>query len=145
MPRAIWPDKPRGLGYTLPKTAKARGTRATWGPGIVGHGFHEGGLHMLVFYAFLAAIALRYLDEMLVRQSTNPYLLAGFAAASGHIVGWTRGDIGTFTIQILTAFAVTFLLGWAGRLVFGTGVVYPRTDDPAFTNQNLFRQPVAYY
>ncbi|MEM8864296.1 MAG: hypothetical protein AAGF31_01975 [Planctomycetota bacterium] len=145
IPRAFWPDKPKGLGYTLPKTVRAKGTRATWGPNVIGHGFHEGGLHMLVFYGFLAAVALRFVDEMLVRQSTNPYLLAFVSASSGHILGWTRGDIGTFTVQIISAVLAILFVSWIGRLMFGTGVVYPRTDDPYFVNQNLFRQPVAYY
>jgi len=145
VPRAFWPDKPVGLGYSLPKTSRAHGTRATWGPGIVGHGFHEGGkvgaYAILVFYAIVAAAALRFIDELLVRQSNNPYLLGAFAASAGHIAGWSRGDIGTFTIQILTAFLAGYLLGLAGRLIFGNGIVYPRTSDAMYTNQNLFRKP----
>lgn len=138
-PRDFWPDKPVGLGYSLPKETPAH-TRATWGPGIVGHGYHEGGVHMLVFYAVIVAIALRYADELLVRQSDNPYLLGAFAASAGHIIGWTRGDIGTFTIQILTSFLAGYILGLIGRFVFGSGVVYPRTDDPIYVRHNLFGQ-----
>lgn len=144
IPRYFWEEKPRGLGYTLPKTARAYGTRATWGPGIVGHGFHEGGadwgLAMLVFYAFLVGASLRYLDELLIRQSTNPYLLGAFAASAGHIVGWTRGDIGTFTIQILTCLLTGYLLGILGRIFFGAGTVYPRTSDKSYTDRNLFER-----
>ncbi len=146
IPRIFWENKPIGLGYTLPKTAQARGTRATWGPGIVGHGYHEGGWPMLVFYAVLVASSLRYLDELIVREPRNAYLLAAFAAMSGHIFGWTRGDIGTFTIQIIGAVLVLLLLGILGRVFFGTGVVYPRTDGPEFVNRNLFalrRKPLA--
>ena len=137
IPREIWENKPQGLGYTLPKSTRTA-TRATWGPSIVGHGFHEGGLHMLVFYGVLVGIALRFLDEQLVRQSTNPYLLAMIAAMSGHIIGWTRGDIGTFTIQIISCFIAIHLYAIVAKLAFGVGVVYPRTDDARFVNQNLF-------
>jgi hypothetical protein len=117
-----------GLGYTLPKDSRAKGTRATWGPGIVGHGFHEGGLHMLVFYAVLCAAGMRFLDELLARQPGNPYLLGAFAAMSGHIIGWPRGDIATFSVQIIGCFLAAIVLNWLGRVVFGTGVVYPRTN-----------------
>ncbi|MEX2171557.1 MAG: hypothetical protein WD851_19720 [Pirellulales bacterium] len=138
IPRAMWEEKPMGLGYTLPKSARVHGTRATWGPGIVGHGFHEGGLHMLVFYGILAGVALRFLDELLVRQSTNPYLLAMFSAMSAHIIGWTRGDIGTFTIQIVSCLIAIQFFAIVAKLVFGVGVIYPRTDGAQFVNQNLF-------
>ncbi|MCO6043198.1 hypothetical protein NG895_04710 [Aeoliella sp. ICT_H6.2] len=138
IPRAFWPDKPLGLGYTLPKTARAKGTRATWGPGIVGHGYHEGGLHMLVFYGVVMALCLRYWDELLVRQPRNAYLLACFAAMSGHLFGWCRGDIGTFTMQIVGALVAMLLFCWAGRLIFGTGLVYPITSGPEYVNTNLF-------
>lgn len=144
IPRVYWEGKPEGLGYTLPKTSRARGTRATWGPGIVGHGFHEGGLHMLVFYGVIVALALRFMDEQLVRQATNPFLLAMVSAMSAHIIGWTRGDIGTFTIQIISCFLMIQLFSLAGKLVFGAGVVYPRTDGPEFVNQNMFAATLAY-
>ncbi|MEM6329496.1 MAG: hypothetical protein AAF790_04515 [Planctomycetota bacterium] len=142
MPRAFWEGKPRGLGYTLPKDSPGF-TRATWGPGIVGHGFHEGGLHMLVFYGVLAGVALRYFDELLARQPTNPYLLAMVAASSGHIAGWSRGDIGTFSIQIVGAFIAMLLFAALGRLFFGTGVVYPKTSGREFTTKNIFARPLA--
>jgi hypothetical protein len=139
IPRAVWPDKPVGLGYSLPKDSRVRGTRATWGPGIVGHGFHEGGLHMLVFYGLLCALALRFLDELLVRQPGNPYILAAFATMTPHIVGWSRGDIGTFTLQLIACFLAGAALGFLGRLFFGTGVVYPRTDRLMFRKRGEYQ------
>ena len=39
---------------------------------------------------------------------------------------------------------VQLLISVMGRLMFGVGTVYPRTDDRYFTNQNLFRKPVAF-
>lgn len=143
IPRQLWRDKPLGLGYTLPKDCHVRGTRATWGPGIVGHGFHEGGLHMLVFYGIICATALRFWDELLTRQRGNPYILAAFSAMSGHIVGWPRGDIGTFTLQIIACFMACVALMWTGRIIFGTGVVYPRTDHLSVLRRDHFAAPRA--
>jgi hypothetical protein len=139
VPRLFWPSKPVGLGYSLPKDCQAKGTKATWGPGIVGHGFHEGGLHMLVFYGIVWGMLLRYLDELLTRQSDNPYLLGAFSAMSGHIIGWPRGDIGTFTIQVIACFLAGILLGLLGRMVFGTGTVYPRTDHLRFFKRDTLQ------
>ncbi|MEQ8209927.1 MAG: hypothetical protein RH917_08840 [Lacipirellulaceae bacterium] len=124
IPRAIWEDKPIGLGFELPKDAKAN-TRATWGPGIVGHGYHEGGLHMLVFYAFLTAFALRFVDQLLITQPNNSYLIAFLAAASGHLIGWARGDISTFTNQIIFCFLAMLVLAYSGRFLFGRSRLQP--------------------
>lgn len=130
IPREYWEEKPLPLGYTLPMDVRAH-TRANWGPGIVGHGFHEGGLHMVAFYSLLFGMALRYFDELLIRQAGNPYLLAAFAAMASHIFGWTRGDIGTFNIQIIGSCIIALMLSWLGRALFGTGIVYPRTGSAA--------------
>ncbi|QDS97528.1 hypothetical protein [Adhaeretor mobilis] len=127
IPRALWENKPVGLGYSLPKKTTAR-TRATWGPGIVGHGFHEGGLHMLVFYGLLVGVSLRFFDELLVRQAGNPYILGMLTAMSGHLIGWTRGDIGTFTLQIILSAIAGLLIAFVGRLITGTGLEYPRAN-----------------
>ena len=108
VPRRFWPDKPVGLGYSLPKDARAK-TRATWGPGIVGHAAHEGSLLFVCFYAGLLATFLRLLDEFLVRQPDNPFLIGLFVSIFPHIIGWVRGDIGTFTIQILGGVLSFFL------------------------------------
>ncbi len=134
-PRALWPtrswgDKPEGLGLMLPRGEGV--AIVNWGPGIVGHGYHEGGKYgplMLVFYGFLAGSVLRYFDELLMRQPDNPYLLGALAAMAGHLVGWTRGDIGVFTIQIIGSCLIALILCYVGRLFFGTGVVYPRSRD----------------
>jgi len=120
MPRAFWPDKPEGLGRSLPRDTKLRGGRETWGPGIVGHGFHEGGLHILVCYGFILACVLRLFDELLVRHPASPYLLGILAATSGHIIGWPRGDIGTFTLQIIGGVIAGLLIRWFAKLVFGS-------------------------
>jgi hypothetical protein len=130
IPRDYWEEKPLPLGFTLPLDVRAK-TTANWGPGIVGHGYHEGGLHMLALYSFVWGMILRYFDELLTRQPGNPYLLAAFAAMASHIFGWTRGDIGTFNIQIVGSCILALMMAWLGRILFGTGIVYPRTGSAA--------------
>jgi hypothetical protein len=85
---------------------------------------------MLVFYAVLFGIAFRFFDELLLRQPDNPYLLAIFAAASGQIIAFARGDVGLFSLLILGAFFTVIGLCFAIRLLAGVGLSYPRTDRP---------------
>ena len=143
VPRNLWEDKPVGLGLTFPQFVGAwRFGKMTWGPGIVGHGFHEGGLHMLVFYGFLLGSFLKFFDSLLVEQPWNPFLLAALCGSSGHILGWVRGDIGVFTIQIVNACVFALVLSAIGRMVIGTGIVLPRTDDGRLAPGHLVRPAV---
>ena len=129
IPRVLWKDKPVALGWLLPQEHyRLSHSQASWGPGIVGHGFHEGGLHMLVFYGILFGVGLRWFTELLQRQPGNPYLIGFFAASSGQIIGMPRGDIGTFMVQIIGAFLAMMVLNWVGRVCYGSGIVYARTD-----------------
>ncbi|MFV1965323.1 MAG: hypothetical protein ACC628_07855 [Pirellulaceae bacterium] len=141
IPRMLWHDKPTALGSTLPKDGRTLYrigfTRSTWGPGIVGHGYHEGGPVMLVFYGILFGMVLRLFDELLMRQPDNPYLLGCFTAISSHIIGWPRGDIGTFALQIIFGVLMVLIIRSIGRLVFGTGLVYPRTSYYDITKQGF--------
>lgn len=123
IPRRLWPDKPVGLGYSLPKDLRVT-DNVSWGPNIIGHGFHEGGLHMLAFYGFLAAFCVKFFDAALAAQPDNPYLLGFFAASSGHLIGWARGDIFTFNNQIIFCLIAAMLLGWVGRILFGKQKLY---------------------
>ena len=129
IPRSLWKNKPVGLGYALPKMARAR-TRATWGPNVVGHAFHEGSLWFLVLYGAPFAMFLRYMDEWMARQPENPLLIGTHVAIFPHVLGWVRGDCGTFTIQIiaglLTAFLI-YVLIWLYRQ--GQTISYPRTEN----------------
>ncbi len=128
IPRELWENKPEALGLTLPRDTRLWTGGENWGPGIVGHGFHEGGLHMLVFYAILVGTVLRFFDELLVRQPDNPYLLGMLATCSGQIVAWPRGDTAVFTMQIIGALAAGLAVAVFARIFFGKGVEYARTD-----------------
>ena len=126
IPRQLWQDKPLGLGYTLPKTSGLAGGRENWGPGIVGHGYHEGGPHMLIFYGLLVGSFLRFSDELMRRQPTNPFLIGMFCGMAAQVMGWPRGDIGVFSVQIVNAIVTGLILAIIGRIFSGTQVEYPR-------------------
>ena len=52
-------------------------------------------------------------------------------------MGWSRGDIGNFAIQIIAACIMTLSVCWVGRLIYGTGLVYPRTSHLDITNRGF--------
>lgn len=125
VPRVLWTEKPKGYGYLLPQEIyKLRRSRATWGPGIVGHSFHEGGLHMCIFYGILFASVFRFFDELLVQQPGNPFLAGMLAAASGDLAGLLRGDIGTFSVQIVAAVLAGLLIAFIGKAFAGQRSYY---------------------
>jgi hypothetical protein len=115
VPRGLWPDKPEGLGKRLPIDVRAP-TRATWGPGIVGHGFHDGGYWVLALYGVMLGFGLRVLDEYLRNDPANPFLIGIFASISTHLIGWTRGDCATFTVQTISGIVGGILVAWVTRL-----------------------------
>ena len=111
IPRALWPDKPEHLGLTLPFDARIfkSGTKTNAGPGIAGHLAQDGGMLLAIPYAILLALGLRYLDGILHARGNDPLVL-GFMSASGfHIVGWSRGDISSFTIWPALCFVFLFI------------------------------------
>jgi hypothetical protein len=137
-PRAWWPEnmwgiKPMALGETLPRDTGVWTRRGyvNWGPGIPGHGFHEGGYHMLVMYAIICGLLLRYFDELLVRQPDNPYYLGIIAAASSQFIAFSRGDVALFSVLIIGAVVTGLIVRWLGRIFTGVGLVYPTDEERA--------------
>jgi hypothetical protein len=127
VPRRVWQDKPLPLGRfvgtdIVPMFAKNQGVR--WGCGISGQALYEGGLPMILLFAYLATFCVRLLDDPLRRQPTNPFLLAMLAAASFHVVAWPRGDLGVLSIEIIECFVFTFALAISCRFLFGTNQAY---------------------
>lgn len=130
IPRSLWPTKPEALGYSLPRDTGVwlKSGYVNWGPGIVGHGFHEGGelfgLPMLVFYGVLFGSLMRIYDDLLSRQPNNPFLIATLVAAAAEIMAFSRGDIGYFSITILGALITGLLIPRILRIFFGKGFEY---------------------
>lgn len=133
IPRVYWEDKPESLGYTLPNVvAKSEGLGGfgtmTWGVSPVAQGYHDGGLWVILLYGFILGLLFRWLDEWLARQPDNPFILGCFVAASAQLAGIARGSIDTAAIQFIGVGLTTTLLILIGRMFFGSGYVYPRTD-----------------
>jgi hypothetical protein len=144
IPRAWWEDKPLALGYTLPIDigwSRAHGD-VNLGPGIIGHGYHEGGLFFIAFYAFLYASIMRFFDSLLVRDPGNPYLLGMLGSFSAQVVAFSRGDIGLYTAMMIGAMGSCLLITWLIRFFFGTerltfGSAENHDFDPNLQAQNV--------
>jgi hypothetical protein len=133
IPRAWWPEKPEALGAWLSRTCTVwiNMGQVNISMGIVGHMFHEGGYHMMLFYGLLIGMCMRFADELLIRQPDNPFLLGAFAAASGNIIGLARGDFALFLLLILGSVACSLILRLITRIIFGYSVIYPSDAERA--------------
>ncbi len=112
IPRSIWRGKPEHLGLTLPFDARIfkDGTKTNAGPGIAGHLAQDGGMLLAVPYAMLFSLAIRFLDGLLIARGGDPLVL-GFMSSSGfHILGWSRGDISSFTIWPILCFVFLWIV-----------------------------------
>ena len=117
VPRAIWPDKPIGLGKILPLAVG--NPRITWGPSVIGHCFYDGGWPVVVLYAGLLGFTIRYLDLRMLQDPANPWQVAIIGCVNGHMIGFARGDCGTFGVNILGPLVILSLILHASRVLMG--------------------------
>jgi hypothetical protein len=119
IPRRFWSGKPNGLGFMLPKQLNFR-AKVNWGPGIVGHSYHEGGMWMAIFYGLLIGYVTRSIDHLLFLDPSNLFTLAFVSAVFPHLVMFVRGDIGLVLLNIVFALVVFVVLRFIGLKIFGT-------------------------
>lgn len=130
IPRSMWPDKPISLGILLPHKSgiSSKGLNFNIGVNVVSQCYYDGGLIVHILYAIGFGSFLRFIDELLVRQAGNPYLIGALAAMSGQIIGWPRGGIEVMSLQIMMVCFITAMISWIGSAILGGKLVYPRTD-----------------
>ncbi|MGE3641519.1 MAG: hypothetical protein AB7G28_23435 [Pirellulales bacterium] len=129
IPRVIFPEKPSPFGLRIVPEVLRLPYATNWGLGIVGHCYHEGGFAVVVLYAFLLVLLVRVLDDALLRQPSNEYLIAILAAAAPHYVSLIRGDPSTMAAEILEAFFFAWGLSLIGRFLVGTAPVVDFSRD----------------
>jgi hypothetical protein len=131
IPRELWPEKPISLGSKLPAylgMVNNDFTGFNLGVNVVGQAYFDGGLYALVIYGLMVGFSLRYFDSLLVRQPGNPILIGCLAAMGAQLLSWPRGCIGVVTMQLVQIIILMVLVKEVTRLLFGTKIVYPRTD-----------------
>jgi hypothetical protein len=124
IPRRLWPEKPRDLGVYIVTDTLHLPYKTNWGVGIVGQGYHDGGLVVLVLYAFLVTVLAKFIDVPLSRQPDNPFLLAALASSSAHLVALMRGGLAAMTINVLESIFFVLALAVLCRAIFGTARSY---------------------
>jgi hypothetical protein len=127
IPRTAWPEKPESVGLRLVEYFGLRGTTANLGLNVVGQGYYDGGIPVILLYAVMMGAFLRYYDELLVRRPGNPLIVGGLVAMSSQLIGWPRGCIGLMGMQIVQSVVLVLAAQWIGRSVFGSKLVYPKT------------------
>lgn len=130
IPRSVWSGKPVSLGIVVPKRSglTSQGVNFNIGVNVVAQCYYDGGLFIHVLYAIGFGGFLRFMDELLVRQPGNPFVVGTVVAMSGQILGWPRGGIETMGLQVLLAFFIMMMICWVGRTFFGGGLAYQRSD-----------------
>lgn len=135
VPRLLFPGKPSAFGIRIVTDVLRLPYATNWGVGIVGHGYQEGGIAVIMLYGLLIVIVIRILDDSLVRQPNNVILISILCASSAHFVSWTRGDTFNMNAEIMESFAFAWAISLMGRFMFGTAAPvdgsYPSRPRPA--------------
>jgi hypothetical protein len=123
IPRALYPGKPQLLGLRLVRDVLRLPYQTNWGLGIAGTGYHEGGVPTIMLYALILVLVCRLIDDALVRQPNNPYLIGILSASAPHFAAMIRGDYCIMLIETGEAIAFAWALGLLARFMFGTATV----------------------
>ena len=119
VPRSIWPEKPPGLGVSIPRMAGMRGVGGlNVGAGLIGHACAEGGWYALILYAILLAIFLKWMDTLVLRRPSPLYQIP-LASALGELFATARGEVNYFIdimiISIITGFIVLKIVHYLSK------------------------------
>lgn len=106
IPRAIWSDKPEGLGLIL---RSQMNELANLGPGIIGHGWAEGGWIGIVGYAIFFGVLAGALDRVIKDRAWNPFFLIAIGAALGDVFAIPRGEASIFLALCVAGFFAMWL------------------------------------
>lgn len=138
VPRALYPQKPLGLGFTMASDAGIRNVAEifNYGPGVIGHAFNDLVFLALPLYAFLLAKLISWLDRNASGNASKPIpfvLLMGCAPAQ--MLAMARGELGLFVFNFTAALAGAYLC------VKVTGAVIPLKNR---VYSNSLKNPVPY-
>lgn len=95
LPRAYFPFKPEPLSLDIPRYANTQFVTQgslTIGPGIIGHAFADGGWWVVVFYAGVGGLIIRFSDEIIRRSPHAPFVVLPMGSMLGEIMGVPRGE-----------------------------------------------------
>ncbi|HBS30082.1 MAG TPA: hypothetical protein DEB06_11695 [Phycisphaerales bacterium] len=107
IPRSVWAGKPEALGAIL---RDQMGVAPNLGPGIIGHGWAEGGWLGVVGYALVFGLIFGGVDRALSDRARNPYFIAVMGSCLGNVIAVPRGDTPLFMLQITGGIVISFAI-----------------------------------
>lgn len=123
VPKAWWPEKPVPLGNfvaTLARVDQVNRDKLTLPPGVLGYAAAEGGLIAAFFYALFYGQFLRFFDELVRLNPTNPFIILPIGCSTGQVLGLARGCIAIFADLVVLGFVATFLFLYVTSKIFGS-------------------------
>ncbi len=136
VPRVVWPDKPIALGSLMTEQSgvtrsktKGRSKEFSFGPGLMGHIWHDNPYITMIPYAFALALLVKFMDEIARRNPGNPFVIIPLGVALGDMVGIPRGEAGFFLARIFIMTASAWVgIGVCVTIARYLGVVMPPPD-----------------
>ena len=122
IPRSYWPEKPIPITRQVSRLAKLKGvnhSKITLTPCVIGAAAAEGGMIALVLYGLFFGQYMRFFDEIISQNPTNPFLILAAGCTLGHVIGLPRGDLSIFTNLIMEAFLSTWFIMLVLRMFVG--------------------------
>jgi hypothetical protein len=116
IPRSIWPGKPEALGVIIQEQMHAP---SNLGPGIVGHGWAEGGFLGIAGYAIAFGVIAAVIDRALAVRAWNPFFVAVIGSNLGNIFGLARGDTPLFLLEFLSGVVLSVGILYIIKLTYG--------------------------
>ena len=118
VPRAVWPDKPEGLGIQIPDLARLRNVGGlNVGAGFIGHAMAEGGLYALVLYSLLVGLGLKWMDGFVASRS-DPFYALPVLSGLGQLFAVPRGEVNFFIDTMLIGIVCSIACMRAMRFIF---------------------------
>jgi hypothetical protein len=148
VPRSWWPDKPVTLANEIAHLAQIEGVNRdaiTLTPGVVGYAAAEGGMLAIIVYAICLGQFVRFFDQLIVNNISNPFIVLSISCTLGEFFGLPRGGVDLFASIIIINFVLTFLVLWImsrliGRVIKSdTDWFGPTADEPTIVVPNYSR------
>lgn len=137
VPRMLFPKKPEPMGMRIVSQVLRLPYQTNWGLGMVGHGYQEGGIPVIMLYAVLIVVLIRMLDDSLVRTPNNVFLLGILSTSAPHFISLMRGDTMTMSAEILES----YFFAW-GCLVMGRFLFQPRANPVSMPRSGMSAQTI---
>jgi hypothetical protein len=112
IPRVLWSGKPWSVGNEMVLVAGISGVKKdefSFGPGLVGHLVVDIPWIALPLYAMIIGLALRYMDDRVAHNPSNPFVVLQFGAATSQFLALPRGELGLFAFNATAWIAGSWL------------------------------------